>query len=1022
MRVNLLLCSLLLLLTLSCFGQLKPSRQYTLRDGLPSNNIRALFKDSGNTLWIGTDAGLATYDGQNFTRFALPSEITERKVWAIEEDPRGNLWLGTYGNGLLKYNGKDFSHTTTPDITSNHIRVLSYSQRFNCLLVGTQNGFNCLFDDHTFSFIPDSVDHQRFLVMGFIETHDGIIFHTFHSGAFHFNPHTLQVRSLPSDSPLNVASSSASFVSSQGDTVIGLYKNGLRIVNNQGVRDFHDLGQVFDIQEDSDGVLWIATWSYYDMREPGGLYTWNGEELQYENPQWGIKGRMAWQVFIDPTTETIFLATSDEGLYKLINEGISRYPASFFGTDKLEIYDMAIYKNNLWFTTHDGVIYGKPETGFQKLSKRFFLQSPVYPDHQTDSDYSFPPTGRFLGIHIDAEQKLWLGTNNSLFVKDKDALSFQRFFVDPRVAEVFHVFPDGKVFSGSEGFRILPDIYSSSYSQYMSIKKYRNDPANITHMVKREDEIWFSSTFYGLYRYKDDEFTWYGEEDSGLPRNLNAICLDSLGNLVTGTQDGRVLILEGSDTLVVKHAFNQDNGITGDEILWLLNDSKNRLWIGTNRGINLVDLNKLYYYEESEIRFINKLEGLPEYNIRKAIEDEQGIIWLGGQENLIRIDPEKMLKRAEHPPEVELKDFRINYKEVNWEAMSEEIKDWRNIAASRVKLNHRQNNLTFCYATSDDLLNPEKVMYSYHLDGFGMDPSPMNHSKEITFTNLSPGSYTFQVKATNLFTGHTYTPLIQNFQISPPWWRTWYFYSTVVILTFLSVWLMYYYRGKHIRRIEGLKLEHERKMNSVRIKSVQAQMNPHFVFNVLSSIQSFMLDNDMDSTLDYLNEFSLLIRKTIENISKEMIPLSEEIDYLRSYVRLENLRLGNSVYTCFNIGKELKSGNYKIPPMIVQPFVENAFKHGLAAKKGKKILYLGFHIKNNALYINISDNGAGIKSTAHRPNHHPKGIRNTIERIIHYTQAYNKHNLSHFGVTGINRERKGKIRGLKVEIFLPLTS
>lgn len=324
-------------------GQRYASQQYTIRDGLPSNSVRSLFKDSRDILWMGTDAGLCTFDGHHIRRVSLPDTLESTKIWAIAEDNAGDLWLGTYGAGLIKYDGKEFIRYTTPELINNQIRVLHFSQRYNALMVGTQSGFSMVSDRDIFSWAPEGEARNRFLVMGFIETHDGIILHTFSQGAFHFNPLTRMVKPLPEDSPLQVRSSSASFVSSRGDTIVGLFKSGLRIVGEEGIKEFHDLGQVFNITEDSQGTLWISAWSYYDMQEPGGLFTYDGQTLQHTGPLWGINYRMGWSTLHDPSSGAIFVATDGEGFFKLIDKGISKYPATHFDAEKLDIYDLKTY-------------------------------------------------------------------------------------------------------------------------------------------------------------------------------------------------------------------------------------------------------------------------------------------------------------------------------------------------------------------------------------------------------------------------------------------------------------------------------------------------------------------------------------------------------------------------------------------------------------------------------------------------------------------------------------------------------
>ena len=1015
---------LLILLSHFCGAQHYPSHHYTLREGLPSNSIKSLFLDSRDILWVGTDAGLSIYHENQIHRVSLPDTLLSKRIWAIAEDSSGHLWLGTYGGGLLRYDGRDFSLITTPQLPSDLIRVLYYSQRHNSLMAGTQSGFSQITPNEIFSWVPEELAGQRFLVMGFLETHNGIIFHTFSHGAFHFDPETKEVTPLSAESPLQVRSSSATFISSRGDTLVGLFKNGLRIVNADGVRDFKDLGQVFHISEDRHGILWISVWSYFDMQEPGGLYTYDGHTLRHVGPQWNVKDRMAWATLPDPATGTVFVATDGEGLYKLIDRGISYFTAQHFGTTRLEIYDLTIHSGKLWITAADRVIHGNPPEPFQVLPEAFFARQGIYPRHRTDSAV-FNPPGRFLGLHTDTENNLWLGSVNALFKLSDPTPRFQRFNVGKRFGENFIIFPDGKAISGSWGhFREASNIILSD--NYIYFQNQTDYPADVNRIVERNDEWWFSSFTRGLYRYKQGRFRKYSTLQPELPVNISSLAAHGPDCLVAGTHNGLIYFLTGSDTLHIQHIVSPADGLKGDEVLWLLADTQNRLWAGTDMGINIIDLDSLYRYNRKSIRFINESEGLPDFAIRSALQDPEGILWLGGKEHLIRIDPYKLLLQPDSQGQVVLTHLLLNFRETNWER-PDSPDSWHNVPAGQAVLNHRANNLTFRF-TVPNLLNPDKVEYRYFLKGFSQEHASLGTRSEITFTNLDPGRYTLQVDAHNIQTGLSYLPLQVSFRIRPPWYRTWYFYGALAVLTLALILLVMKLRILRVQKMERLKLEHEKKLNTMRIQAIQAQMNPHFVFNVLSSIQNFMLDNDMDSTLEYLNDFSALIRKTMENISEESILLSDEIAYLKRYIKLENLRLGNTMRSVLCIDPLLLEQNLRLPPMIIQPFVENAIKHGLAPKTGQRVLLLTFRWHEKQLIIHISDNGVGLDtapgSRIITPPHRPAGISNTTQRINHYIQNHSPDQPFHpaMGVTLQNRTRNGSIAGVTVRIILPAPS
>ena len=143
-------------------------------------------------------------------------------------------------------------------------------------------------------------------------------------------------------------------------------------------------------------------------------------------------------------------------------------------------------------------------------------------------------------------------------------------------------------------------------------------------------------------------------------------------------------------------------------------------------------------------------------------------------------------------------------------------------------------------------------------------------------------------------------------------------------------------------------------------------MNPHFIFNSLTAIHSFIIKSDVDNALTYMDKFSKLTRQTLEFSSMMHISLLEELEYLSHFIALENMRFGNNVETHFELG-ELDSRKIKIPPLLIQPLVENAFEHGFTNRNLKYHLYLNFTEVDNLLCVTISDTGEGFSDTAPKP-------------------------------------------------------
>jgi sensor histidine kinase YesM len=190
-------------------------------------------------------------------------------------------------------------------------------------------------------------------------------------------------------------------------------------------------------------------------------------------------------------------------------------------------------------------------------------------------------------------------------------------------------------------------------------------------------------------------------------------------------------------------------------------------------------------------------------------------------------------------------------------------------------------------------------------------------------------------------------------------------------------------------KFESLKVKFDKELVELRLSSLQSQMNPHFIFNSLNAIKLYIINNEKENAVYYLNKFSKLIRKILDSTRKKEVTLAEEIETLRLYLNIENIRFNNEIDFEINIDKNVDL-NIKLPPLILQPFIENALWHGLATKKrNKKIEISIIRDQNNCLIISIKDNGIGrTKSQAIKKQkiHNKKsyGIALTKERLSNY--------------------------------------
>ena len=265
------------------------------------------------------------------------------------------------------------------------------------------------------------------------------------------------------------------------------------------------------------------------------------------------------------------------------------------------------------------------------------------------------------------------------------------------------------------------------------------------------------------------------------------------------------------------------------------------------------------------------------------------------------------------------------------------------------KFNSTQRKIE-CVVSAPTLRNRESLRYHYKLDGYENKWNTTNYeSNKITYNALAPGTYTLLVKLEDQ--GSFSNPISYSFTIAPPFYARWWFITTCILLFLAIVILVYRWQ----LAIQRKKSEQINELNASKLTAIQSQMNPHFIFNSLNSIQDLVLKGDVENSYSYITTFSNLVRRTLSYSEKDFIDFDQELKLLELYLSLERLRFKKD----FNYSIESKEiGDIMLPPLLVQPFIENSLVHGLLHKEGIKNLKITFELKD-VLICTIEDNGVG---------------------------------------------------------------
>lgn len=322
---------------------------------------------------------------------------------------------------------------------------------------------------------------------------------------------------------------------------------------------------------------------------------------------------------------------------------------------------------------------------------------------------------------------------------------------------------------------------------------------------------------------------------------------------------------------------------------------------------------------------------------------------------------------------------------------------------NNIQLNENENNLGFEFASNSYAsLDSFRIYYQLNNDDWVL-MQQNNKNYQVLFNKISPGKYNLKIKGIDNNQKQT-NELSFNFTINKPFYKTTWF---IIIISFIIISLVILYYSNRIKqqkennKLAVQKNDLEKELQNSLMASIKSQMNPHFLFNALNTIQSYIYTNEKENATLYLSKFSKLTRKILEQSNYEEITLEEELESLRLYVDLENMRFDNALNINIHLDDSLNISQVYLPSMLIQPYVENAIKHGLLHKKGYKELNISFLKNNQNLDIKIDDNGVGRKQSKiineRKNNNHQSFAMQANKKRLEILQV-NKNNHINFSI------------------------
>lgn len=962
---------------------------------------------------------LSSYAQQySFLRYGVKEGLAQSQVTDISQDNLGYLWIGTQ-SGLSKFNGNEFENFSIDDgLADNTIHKLLFDSITNTLWIATPEGLTEYKNNTFVSYYFDQKIKVNDLIIFkdsiFIASNQGVL--TFKNGNFktYSSSHNIRQIGITKSDRLICATNIGLFYFDNSK----LIQHTDSLINELNYSGVHINEDFLILSTHGMGIFKYNTQQKSIYNYPIKDSDWRGVSV-YGDVVWGV---------------------SKYGLTQIENDSVVTYYSEHNGLPLNSI--KTVYKdkeNNIWVGT-----YGK---GLLKYSGKSIMSYTIKDGLSSDivmtisegifNEFTFGTYNKGItvlnkdniktytsatGLNYNSIWTIkhskngvaWIGSSRGVNVMENGKITTLS-KINGKIRSIYISNNNIIYFGGKTGLWLKSN---DTIVQILNDKKY-----DINKIICSKDKL-FLATKNGLYWQYLNQLDHEFNQIETIEENCNSVAIDAYGNIWVGTING--LFIQSPDNKLIEYKLEESN-FKSKNILGLIKDSKNNMWLSTANGVYQLASENPFNGQLQEFHF-SDAEGVVdlESNLNAIFEDSEGKIWVGTSSALLRINPKLNSKLFSFSkPKLSIKSIKLFQEKFNYSNYSSSF-DSLTLVPNQLTLPFNKNHLTFSFI-GINLKNPLHVKYSYRLLGAEEDWSPLLNNTSATYSFISPGEYQFQLKATNNGIDWTEIKTI-DIIISPPFWKTWWFISLLLIGLSALIYLVFQVRIKSIKqKKDNEQLKFKNRLRELEQQSLSASMNRHFIFNSLNSIQYFINSSDKLSANRYLSSFAKLIRKNLDSSTSDnfIVNLQEEIDRIKLYLTLEKMRFGKKFDYTINVDENIDIEMTHVPSMILQPFVENSIIHGVLPLEKGNLGEIDINIKLelDSIIFEVIDNGVGIDNSlglkdTFAGDHESKGMLITANRI-ELLRKINGKKLMIIGPFQVNDE-KGKALGTKVIIKLPL--
>lgn len=981
--MKLLSISLFILYSLEIAYSQEPSyRALTTQNGLAQNQVVAFLQDSKGFVWLGTKAGLSRFDGLKFRNFYEEDGLPDSFISTITECPEGNIYVLTR-KGFAVYQGDEFTpyyHRDGVDFYKWRKSEVITTHIYDNKIFTHSSSDNLIFDDGKYyladSIFPD-ISEYEILSSWFSEDRKKIIFSDRkNENLYKYSKE--QIYTLRSNAEIR-----GHFCPLPGNGVLVQFTDSIIAFNS----NLH-IDSVFYFDWETYGFIF-----YVD--EDGNLFSRNNRNQLYVKYKSGEIDFFQFNIplitNVEKDKEGNLWILGERGALILQSEAFLNYTRLQGAPD----YTWAIVEEpgkGVWLATYGEGLFFFNGKEFKKIRVENLPSGGL-----KDAFY--------MGAIRDSQNRIWFPHSYGLVMVKNGKAVFQ-----DQLPQEFTLYAYEEPYSG--------DLYFAQMNQLTilrpkgNIDKYNVYPGNKKGIIvsitsDRSGNIWIGNA-YGISIWDGTEFNKLS--DNGIDFNKGAVTLktDHKHNIWIGNKSG--LYFYDYSGAIQKIEFNWEGHYVTD--LQLVDSTG--LFIGLIGGMAYLDLVEFYEKKTIQIDYYNHLNGFLGMEVLQngSFATDDGKVWIAASDRVILFDPQKRKILNGRFPELILTNISGLTLNMEWESIDFDVAKNTNI----LKVPHNKNHIRFDFI-GVTMLHPEIIEYKYRLVGLEENWSTPITERYVSFAYLPPGEYIFELNVRNHHGNWSEDPVSFSFIINKPWWKTWQARIIFLVLGLTSVIILAYWITNRLKREKLKKLNAQKQVAELRLEALKAQVDPHFIFNVLSSVGSSIYKGEKNEAYKNLTRFSKLIRQAFETNEKPYNSIKSEINFVNTYLELQQQRFKNAFDFEIYIGKEIEE-TVLIPRMLIQTLVENAIKHGVAPSKEPRKILVSIKRENNHFNLLVEDNGVGRRNSAGNNNGSTGRGLNIARELFDIFNSYNKEKIQ-FNITDLLHDDNSPA-GTRVQVTIPV--